>query len=164
MPASHHLLPAAQLNTLFAALRSRGFETVGPKAQDGAIVYDTIHDAGELPAGWTDEQAPGHYRLRRRSDGALFGYAVGPHSWKKYLFPPQQVLWRVRRDAQGFHTEPLDAPPARRAFIGVRACELHAIAIQDRVFTGGAAVDPAYQARRQAVFIVAVQCTQAGGT
>jgi sulfhydrogenase subunit beta (sulfur reductase) len=36
----------------------------------------------------TDEQDGGKYRLRKRPDGALFGYAVGPHSWKKFLFPP----------------------------------------------------------------------------
>ena len=159
-----HLLPVERLDALLTALRARGFSTVGPRLRDGAIVYDEIHGADELPAGWADEQAPGHYRLRRRADGALFGYAVGPHSWKRYLFPPQQVLWRVRRDADGFHTEPGEAAPKPQAFIGVRACELHALAVQDRVFTGGEAVDPAYQARRQAVFVVAVQCTQAGGT
>ncbi len=41
---------------------------------------------------------------------------------------------------------------------------MHAIAIQDRVFLGGAHVDPHYRARREGAFIVAVNCGQAGGT
>ena len=50
------------------------------------------------------------------------------------------------------------------AFIGVRACELQAIAVQDRVFLGDEHADPSYRARREAAFIVAVNCGQAGGT
>ena len=57
--------------------------------------------------------------------------------------------------------EPDDAGP--RAFIGVRACDLHAIAIQDRVFLAGPYTDPVYKARREGVFIVAVNCGKAGG-
>ncbi len=50
------------------------------------------------------------------------------------------------------------------AFVGVRACEIHALRIQDRVYTAGDHQDPGYASRRQAAFIVAVNCTQAGGT
>jgi ferredoxin len=54
--------------------------------------------------------------------------------------------------------------PTKFAFLGVRACELAAIAIQDRVFTGGPYVDPVYAKRRQNAFIVAVNCTEAAPT
>ena len=50
------------------------------------------------------------------------------------------------------------------AFIGVRACELRAIAIQDRVFLSGRYFDNPYKIRRDQAFIVAVNCGQAGGT
>jgi len=53
---------------------------------------------------------------------------------------------------------------SRFAFIGVRACEIKAIGIQDRVFCNGPFSDTAYQMRRQDAFIVAVNCGQAGGT
>ncbi len=46
----------------------------------------------------------------------------------------------------------------------MRACETHAIAIQDRVLMGDAYVDPHYRARRENAFIVAVNCSKAGGT
>ena len=58
--------------------------------------------------------------------------------------------------------------PSRRdaplAFFGVRSCELHAIAIQDRVLLEGAYVDRDYAARREDAFVVAVNCFEPGGT
>ena len=147
------VFPAGALDQLLDAIRGHGFRLVGPVVKDGAICYDDIGSAADLPAGWTDEQDAGRYRLRRRDDAALFGYAVGPHSWKKYLFPPSARLL------------PAEEPPEQPfAFIGVRACELTAIAIQDRVFLGGRHPDPQYAGRRDGAFIVAVNCGEAGGT
>ncbi|MGZ6839572.1 MAG: 4Fe-4S dicluster domain-containing protein [Frankiaceae bacterium] len=152
------------LDNLFDALRRRGFRLVGPTVRDGAIAYDDISSSANLPAGWTDEQDGGFYRLRRRDDDALFGYNAGPQSWKRQLFPASSLLWRRRGDDLG-GTGPADDEPAERfAFIGVRSCELHAITIQDRVFMGGNQVDPIYASRRDGAFIVAVNCGQAGGT
>ncbi len=153
------------LEALLHALQSRGYRTLGPTLRDGAIVYDEIRSTADLPAGWTDEQDGGHYRLKEREDGALFGYAVGPQSWKRFLHVPLQTLWRARRAGQGFEIldEPAPESPAQ-AFVGVRACELAAIAAQDRVFLGGEHKDPHYRARREAAFIVAVNCGTAGGT
>ena len=62
---------------------------MGPTIDQEAIVYDEIASVDDLPKGWTDAQEPGKYRLARRDDEALFGYVVGPHSWKRYLFPPR---------------------------------------------------------------------------
>jgi sulfhydrogenase subunit beta (sulfur reductase) len=138
---------------------------LGPTLRDGAIVYDELESADELPSGWTDVQDAGVYRLRQRQDDARFGYAVGPHSWKQFLFPPRVRLWRATRaDSGDFDVD--DTPPERGpfAFLGVRACELHAIAIQDRVFIGGAYVDADYAARRKDAFVVAVNCFEPGGT
>ncbi len=66
-------------------------------------------------------RTPARYRLERRSDEARFGYAVGPHSWKRYLFPPRIRLWRARANggAPAIEEEPLDETPL--AFIGVRS-------------------------------------------
>ena len=152
------------VDALFAALRDQGYRVVGPTLRDQAIVYDDISGAADLPRGWTDEQDGGHYRLTRRDDDALFGYVVGPHSWKQFLHPPRQRLWSARREDGGTEVTAEVTPPGRFAFIGVRACELNAIAIQDRVFLGGPFADPHYQARREDAFFVAVNCGQAGGT
>src|SRR5579871_1331048 len=130
------------LDRIIVALAGRGYRVIGPVVRDGAIVYDTLTRLDELPAGWTDRQDGGRYRLERRGDMAYFGYAVGPHSWKRFLHPPVERL----------------------AFIGVRACELGAIAIQDRVFLGGQYRDRTYRIRREQAFIIAVDCGEAGGT
>ncbi|HKI93068.1 MAG TPA: 4Fe-4S dicluster domain-containing protein [Gaiellaceae bacterium] len=152
------VLAAADLDSLFEALRGRGYRIVGPTALDGAIVLDELGGPGDLPAGWTDEQAPGSYRLARRDDAAVFGYAVGPHSWKQELLPPRVRLWQARRDDGGLTIEEEEPPSQPTAFVGVKPCELAAIAIQDRVFLGGRFQDRDYAARRAGVFLVAVDC------
>jgi sulfhydrogenase subunit beta (sulfur reductase) len=162
--AQEAVITTEGLQALIDALRRRSYRVVGPTVRDQAIVYDDIARLSDLPRGFTDEQDGGHYRLVRRQDAALFGYAVGPHSWKKFLYPPTQRLWRAERSATGLTVQPEKISADRFAFLGVRACELHAIAIQDRVFLGGPHIDPHYQARREGLFIVAVNCGTAGGT
>ena len=154
------------LDRLFGALARRGYTLVGPTVRDGAIAYDELTSASELPIGWTDEQDGGRYRLTERADDARFGYAVGPHSWKRYLFPPSLTLWRAQKNGNGsgFNVDEETSEPPSYAFIGVRACELHAMGIQDRVFLNERHPDPAYAARRERAFIVAVDCTEPGGT
>ena len=136
------------LDQLLGELAARGHRVLGPTLRDDAIVYDDISGIADLPQGWTDRQDAGRYRLERREDDALFGYAVGPQSWKKFLHPPMETLWRSRRTESGLAID-APAPVAEKfAFIGVRACELHAIAIQDRVFLEGPYVDKAYGVRK----------------
>jgi sulfhydrogenase subunit beta (sulfur reductase) len=158
------ILQREDFHLLFDVLQQQGYQLVGPTVSEGAIVYDTLTAVEDLPIGWTDEQDGGTYRLKRRNDQALFGYAVGPHSWKKYLFPPQIRLWQAERKGQDITMIPETLDATKRAFIGVRSCELHAIAIQDKVFLQGEAIDSHYQARHDNIFVIAVNCGQAGGT
>jgi len=157
-------MEAHHLDELIQALTRRGYEVVGPTIREGAIVYDRLASAKDLPVGWTDDQEGGTYRLKQRGDKALFGYAVGPHSWKQFLHPPVVRLWRADYSANSFTIVPEKQEPPKFAFLGVRACELHAIRIQDKVFLEGPHTDPTYQSRREKAFIVAVNCGQAGGT
>jgi sulfhydrogenase subunit beta (sulfur reductase) len=158
------VVEARGLDALLDALRERGHTLLGPTVRDGAIVIAEIGGAADLPVGWVDWQEGGRYRLERRDDDAFFGYAAGPHSWKRYLHPPSLVRWRARRDGGGFVAEPDSAPLPRYAFVGVRPCDLAAILVQDRVFLGGPFVDPAYRSRRESAFILAVSCGSPGGT
>ncbi len=151
------------LQHLITALRDDGYTLIGPTVEDGAIIYDEIDSIERLPRGLTDEQAPGVYRLKPRDDDAYFGYNVGPYAWKKFLHPPELRLWEARRENGHIQIRTDEGAP-RYAFLGVRACELAAITIQDKVFLGGPYVDPYYLARRERTFIIAVNCTQAGGT
>ncbi|HUA71356.1 MAG TPA: 4Fe-4S dicluster domain-containing protein [Solirubrobacteraceae bacterium] len=161
-----YVIERSDFDEVFRALARHGYTIVGPTVRDHAIVYDEIRATEDLPVGWTDEQDGGHYRLRRRDDEALFGYAVGPHSWKQYQLPPEVNLWRARVDERGGLVDVSEPPRAapRYAFFGARSCELHAMGILDRVLLGGSHPDPADRARVEDVFVVAVQCGQAGGT
>jgi formate hydrogenlyase subunit 6/NADH:ubiquinone oxidoreductase subunit I len=152
------------LQDLIDLLRRRGYCVVAPALRDKAIVYDEVTALDDLPAGWTDHQDAGSYRLSRREDEALFGYVVGPHSWKKFLHPERLRLWRARRtaDRDSLIEETGDVP--KFALLGARSCELHAIAIQDKVFLDSGHRDSDYALRRENAFIVAVNCGQAGGT
>jgi formate hydrogenlyase subunit 6/NADH:ubiquinone oxidoreductase subunit I len=161
---SRFVLQRPHLADLFRILQEAGYGLVGPTRRDHAIVYDHIATPEDLPGGWGDVQEAGRYRLERRADGALFGYNASPYSWKKFLHEPHLRLWRAERQDRGFAVESTAPPAPRRALIGVRACELQAIAVQDRVLATGEHPDPHYAARRRSLFIVAVQCSRAGGT
>jgi ferredoxin len=153
-----YVLDRSGLAALLDELRVRDYTVVGPTIQQGAIGYGPIASLDDLPRGWTMVQAPGSCQLERRDDDQLFGYVVGPHSWKKYLMPNEVVIWRGERTDTGFATVPAEPDPPF-AFLGVRPCDLAAIAVQDRVFMNGNA-DPTYRDRREAAFIVAVNCTE----
>ncbi|WP_010585294.1 sulfite reductase subunit A [Schlesneria paludicola] len=152
------------LQRLIVELQTRDYHVIGPTIDQDAIVYDEVTSVEQLPQGWTDEQAPGHYRLKQRDDGAWFGYAVGPHCWKKYLFPPKATLLSAEKTEQGWAFIPHAADTTKYAFLGVRACELAAIQIQDRAFLEGPYQDPLYRERREQLLIIAVNCTQAATT
>jgi sulfhydrogenase subunit beta (sulfur reductase) len=152
------------VQALVDALAGSGYQVLGPTVRDGAIVYDEIAHVRDLPVGWTDRQEAGRYRLERRADDALFGFAVGPHSWKQFLHPPVETLWTARRDGPDLSVAPGAVPARRFAFLGVRACEIRAITLQDKIFLEGPYRDAGYGLRRRDAFIVAVNCGEAGGT
>ncbi len=117
------------LDGLFEALRRRGFTLIGPTVRQRAVVYDEIRSTDDLPAGVTDEQDGGTYRIREGSGAALFAHNVGPNSWKSHLFPSTLRLWRARRNGDG-ELEVEEEPPDERALalIGVRSCGPRALA------------------------------------
>jgi len=149
----------AALHRLVEVLIERGYRVVGPTLRDNAIVLDELESAADLPRGWGVDVAPGHYRLRRRDDDAAFGHSSGPQSWKQFLHPPRQRLWSGSRDGT---VDPEDEAP-RYAFLGVRGCDLAAIATLDRVLGRAQFPDNSFVSRHRQIFVVAVNCTEPGG-
>jgi ferredoxin len=154
-----------QFEQLLGLIKEEGYKLIGPTVRNEAITYQEIQTAQDLPIGWGDEQAPGHYRLKRRKDKAYFGYNLGQESWKKFLFPSREKLWSARKQENKMVVFQ-ETPPAdeKMAFIGVRACEIQAIFVLDKVFNHKLAVYPQYQKRRDQTFIMAVNCTTAAST
>jgi sulfhydrogenase subunit beta (sulfur reductase) len=152
------------LQSLIKILQSDGYTVVGPTIEQEAIVYAEIDSIDQLPIGWRDCQEPGKYRLLPSEDDSYFEFNVGPHSWKQFLFPPQVTVETAEHTADGWQFERPTRDPNKYALLGVRACELAAIRVQDRVFLSGPYVDPDYQSRRESALIIAVNCTVAAKT
>jgi ferredoxin len=160
-------IEADDLQELFDALTTHGYQVLGPTVRDGAIVYDEIRTAAELPMGYGDTQEKGTYRIFQRGDSAFFGFNMGPQSWKKFLFRSRERLFRAARSNGEMEIAPETAignDAAKMAFVGVRACEIQALEVQDRVFVKGPYRDEPYSRRREGVLIIAVQCTRSAST
>lgn len=158
-------LPRADLQHLLDALAQAGYRCIGPQVRDGAIVYDTLASAADLPAAYHDHQAPGRYRLERGSTPRCFAWANGPQALKPLVFRPHESLWRAVRGADGgIAFESLPPRAGRLAVIGVRACDLAALALQDAHFLKDGARDPHYAAARDGLFLIAVHCTHPADT
>ncbi|QOV33701.1 4Fe-4S dicluster domain-containing protein [Streptomyces ferrugineus] len=153
------------LDALVAVLVAKGRTVIGPTVRDGAIVLSELTSADALPYGWGVELDAGRYRLVSREDGAAFAHSAGPQSWKSWLHPARERLWSADRTAESdvAFTAAEPAEPSY-AFLGVRPCDLRAIAIQDRVLTGGRYEDTGYRRRRGKAFVIAAECTEPGAT
>ena len=174
------VLDLGGLDRLLAALVRRGYRVEGPVVRDGAIVHGRLATAADLPAGWHDDQGPGTYRLSDAGDGAVFGWAVGPVSWKPSFLPARQVVWQAASAAaaaagsvdlgpapggkasdgstaavpDGLGEPEGTAGPGPLAIVGARPCEVASLGILDRVLAGGPVPDPDYADRRNGTFTV----------
>lgn len=158
-------LPRAQLQQLIDRLLSQGYQVHGPLVRDGAILYQSLQSTAQLPQGVHDRQAPGSYRLDVSDTERYFSWANGPQALKPLLFSPQETLWQARRESDG-HIEFIVPPPAeyKQALLGVRACDLAALRLQDQHFLEGEYIDPYYAARRKDLFLIAVNCSHPADT
>lgn len=158
------LLTRDRFDDLLRLLQQDGYLTLGPTVRDGAVVHREIADSRALPAGWTDEQAPGHYRLVAGDGPDLFGYVLAAQGWKAELFPPERTLFTATRDNGRLTFTATPSDTRKRALLGVRPCELRAIAVQDAVLRDGPYVDEEYAGRRANLFTIVVNCTRAAST
>jgi sulfhydrogenase subunit beta (sulfur reductase) len=157
------VLEPEALDDLIRAVEKRGFQVFGPVIRDGAIDWRPISNSQDLPAGRTANQSPGAYRLEDRNDAKRFGFAAGPSSLKRFLHEPEVRVFSAESNGNPFRVlEDGDQVP-RRAFLGVRACDLAALKILDRVLLEDRYPDGHYQRRRESVFLVAVNCTDPSG-
>ncbi len=161
--AAFYMAPAA-LQEILDILRRRGYTIIGPKIRTAAVVLDEVATLDDLPSGWRDRQTVGSYVVSRSADSGFFQYTCGPHSWKRYLYPPDKRLFSVSFEDGGIQLEPTGPPDLSYAFLGMRACDLKALAVLDRVLAEQGCPDPDYQALRRKLFIIAVNCLQAGDT
>ena len=160
-------LPKTDFDALLAGLRQLGYETIGPRVKDEAVVYDVIETLADLPRGYSSEQDAGKFRLVKAGHSNYFDLTPGAQGWKQFFFPPRAEMIAFQRDPENPRRWVVEQKKERYplyALIGVRPCELAAMQIQDKVFLRDDFKDPVYRARRQGAFIVAVNCLHPGGT
>ena len=156
------IIEPVALESLFSVLKKKGYRLVGPTIRDHAIVLDELQSPDDLPIGWRDDQQPGQYRLHKNQQPTYFDFVVGPQSFKQFLHEPRLTLFKAIRHGLTYEIQTEAKKPPAYAFIGIRACELAAIAVQDKVFLESQFKDPHYQARRKNIFTVAVNCVRPG--
>jgi len=158
-------LPREKLQTLLELLQNAGFRCIGPQVRDHAIIFDELTHSEQLPQGIIEQQAPGSYRLEQTDSAMYFQWTVGPQAIKPSVFAPRETLWSAVRTPEGTIRFEESAPAATKtALIGVRACDIAALYIQDKHFLHVGGKDPYYLARRQQLFLVAVNCTRSAAT
>lgn len=162
MPDSQAVIDRKDLGAMFALLAEEGYQPVAPRVHDGAILYAPVSGPDDLPKGIGDEEEGGHYRLTQRGDAKLFGHTKPVQGLKAHLYPARQKLWSAEKAGHGFRIVKDQEAAPRYAFIGVRACELSAMLVQDKVFEGGPYADKGYAERRRNCFLVVVTCDHAG--
>jgi ferredoxin len=153
------------LQQLIDQLRQSGYQCLGPVQSDGAIQLQTVTSLQEFPIGISNTQEPGSYRLQQTGHDRLFAWNHGPQALKPLCFAPQEVLWDETKTAEAgvqFTRKQPDSHPT--AVIGVRACDLAALAIQDQHFLREGYPDPHYQSRRDQLLLIGVDCVQSAQT
>ena len=151
-------------NSILAHLKEDGYLPVGPCVKNEALVYDAIEKLEDLPQGYSTVQKPGYFRLIHTGHTRYFDIIPGAHSWKQFLFPPRAELFALRKNHDGWNDVTQQAETPKYAFIGVRACELAAIQIQDNIFMRSDFTDPIYRARRERTVIISINCTHPAET
>lgn len=158
------IIDRAQLPKLLELIAGKGYKLLGPTVRDNAIVYDEISGESDLPIGWVDQQSGGSYKLEKTDSKRIFGFTIGQQSWKSFFYPPTLKYWTASKENGEIEIADTEPRPIKQALIGVRACELAALAIHDKVLMGDQYKDPHYASLRENSFIVALNCTKACGT
>jgi sulfhydrogenase subunit beta (sulfur reductase) len=145
-----------ELKTLFTALEET-HRVMGPKVEARTVVLSEIA-FDDLPAGVMDEQGPGRYRLMDEKSDSVFSFSPGPDSFKKFLHPPAQEVWKFEYSPKEFIAENLSREEKPLAFFGARACDIAALSLLDKVFLEGPVPDAGFSMRRKDILVIAVHC------
>lgn len=159
------------LDHLVTTLRDRGYTVIAPTVRDGVIAFATVTGVDQIACGVRDELAPGRYRLIDDPLSRHFHYVVGQDSPKRFFFPPKLELVALHVEGKKFVLDRTAPKPPKLAILGVRPCDLAAIKVQDRVLGYGdhstfqrCETDTYYHRARKQSLLIAVNCTQPGGT
>ena len=145
----------AGLSGLFAALLGRGYKTYGVVEEDGCFAFGPVARPEDLPRGRILNTEAGRVRSGAGATNRFFDKILPTQGLKRFVHPAQETISRVDPDFT-VSTPPPDA--GKIAAIGVRACDVAALGVLDRVFRKGPIADTRYASRREGLLIIAVDC------
>jgi len=157
--SKNYCIDSKGLQRLYERLKDEG-TLIAPTIKDGVIAYEPSERFEDLPQGWIEVQGPGHYRLKKSGTKSIFSYRVAPSSWKRFLYPPKELIFTAQKNEEGFQVETPAPDTESRVFFGVRPCELRAIRAQEKVFAQSDFLP--YQTRLDHSLILAVACVTPG--
>jgi ferredoxin len=150
------VLGPSQFGELVGRLSTTGRRIIAPVVRDGVVALGEISGLDDLPTGWYDDQDAGRYRARHTDDGTWFSHTTPSQPWRRFLQPERTLIVRTRQSGSaGWSIDEADPARAPLAFLGIRSCDLHALARLDTVL--GERDD--YATARQDLLVVAVACT-----
>ena len=159
-----HFLPRTDLHLLLRALTEEGYEVIGPQVRDGAVVFDPLKSVDALPRGQKEQVSAGSYRLETIKSERCFAWNTGPQLLKPWLFKSEQTLWLGEQSGDEIRFKQVAPNPRPLAFIGLRACDIAALYLQDKHFMYGQFADPWYSEQRHQLCLVAVNCSDSADT
>ncbi|MCS7277381.1 MAG: 4Fe-4S dicluster domain-containing protein [Aquificaceae bacterium] len=157
----HYVLNLEGFSELFERLKEE-YRIIAPKIKDGVILYSDVESLKDLPFGIRNVEFPGFCSLERVE--GFFTYTHPVNSIKSFIHPPQLKLMKVIKSEEGLKFQ-VSYPEDKFCFFDVRACDLSALSVLDKVFlSSNPHPDPYYWNLRREAFIVAVNCTYATHT
>ena len=161
MQSVDKVIPAAALEDLIQALGDRGYEVWAARERAEALGLEPVEGLADLPRGRVEAAEAGQVRLVAGPRGAYFDHTLPMQGLKRLVSPPQEKLFEIGEDLTVRETAVEAAP---KAVIGARPCDLVALETLTQAFEGGEVVDGRYRARRESLFIVAVNCARPAAT
>ena len=155
------LMPAEGLGSLVKALQARGFEVWAALEQGGALSLAPLESVAALPRGRIEAAEAGTVKLIESGRAAYFDHTLPMQGLKRLVSPPEEKLFETGADLEIRETAVAAKP---KAVIGARPCDLAALETLTQVFEGGPSRDRRYAARRQALFLVSVNCARPAAT
>lgn len=150
------------LKLIFNRLKN-SYKIIGPKINNNVILLTEITDFHDIPSGCKEQQGRGTYRLSKDSS-QIFSFSIGPDSFKRFINPPIKENFTFKKSKRGMHINHKSSndPATPFLFIGMRACDIAALKLLDKVFLEGPVKDTSYDSIRRNSLIIGVNCTYPG--
>lgn len=148
------------LKSIFDVI-SKSHRIIGPKIENDVLI---LTEAGfeDIPSGYKELQKPGQYRMTKDAGDEIFSFSLGPDSFKRFFHPPLKELFGFKKTTKAISANRILKKEMPIALIGVRACDISAIKLYDRIFLEGPVKDSIYDSLRKDALIIGVNCLRPG--